>query len=172
MQEAKLLPSWHRLCIPLPNCSLGVVSECVAFRRQCQILTPVIVLRSLKGEQTRIMDPLGRDWCLIKWPKGAQLFQVSPDTQFASAPTLDLKVLPAFRPEELSVISKCPAVVHTEKTHTSRTNPALRVSTTHPVYSEHLHSDLTPGSNHNSPRQDRVPCWHPHHLQGKNCLGS
>lgn len=70
MQEAKPPPAWHRLCIPLPNCSLGAVSKCVAFRRLCQILTPVTVLRSLKGGQTRMMDPLGRDWCLIKWPEG------------------------------------------------------------------------------------------------------
>lgn len=111
MQEAKLLLSWHQLCIPLPNSSLGAVSECAAFRSLCQILTPVTVLPSLEREQTRIMDPLGRDWWLIKWPEGAHLFQTSPDTQFASALTLYLKGLPAFRPEEMSVISKCPAVV-------------------------------------------------------------
>lgn len=28
------------------------------------------VLRSLEGEQTRMMEPLGRDWRLIKWPEG------------------------------------------------------------------------------------------------------
>lgn len=61
------------------------------------------------------MGPLGGDWCLIKWPEGARLLlrkQTSLDTQFASALTLDLKViLPAFRPEEMFAISKCPAVV-------------------------------------------------------------
>lgn len=61
-----------------------------------------------------MMDPLGRDWCLIKWPEGAHLLlrkQTSPDIQLARSLTLDLKVLPAFRPEEMSAISKCPAVM-------------------------------------------------------------
>lgn len=114
------------------------------------------VLRSLEGEQTRMMEPLGRDWRLIKWPEGAHLLlrkQTSPDTQFASALTLSLKVFPAFRPEEMFAISKCPAVVFYSGSPLRgdtylQTNPVPMVFTTHPVHSEHLHSDLTPGSKH------------------------
>lgn len=50
--------------------------------------------------------------------------QTSPDTQFASALTLDLKVLPDFRPEEMSVISKRPAEVFYSASPQRRHTPA------------------------------------------------